>query len=179
MTCSPDPGAAVLSSTSRQRAGRPAEVGPPRREEGARRDLCRRGCRPCPPLLPSVRRRVRRQVAQSRREDHRSTMDVLLAFFEFPAEHLGPPADDQSGSSRRSHPSGSGQRVTKDPGPGGGDRDGVQAARVGPGPLASRERSPSGRPRPRRRRFTKGKLVERPAESATDEQATDSSIHRS
>ena len=65
---------------------RPTEVGPPGREGRAGGDLQRRGQDPRPGRGEGVRRRVRRQVAQGDREDHRRPRRAA-AFYDYPAEH--------------------------------------------------------------------------------------------
>ena len=57
-----------------------------RREEGARRDLERRGQGPRPSRGQRVRRRLRHQVAQAAAKIA-DDLDVLLAFYDYPAEH--------------------------------------------------------------------------------------------
>ena len=63
--------AALLVPQDRQRAGGAAQVCPPGREEGAGRDLERRGQEPRPRRGEGLRGRLRREVPQGRREDHR------------------------------------------------------------------------------------------------------------
>src|SRR6185437_9496048 len=66
------PRAAVLVPRQLQCSCRPAEVSAPRCQSRARRDLQRRGPRPRPAGDQSIRCRLRRQVAQGSREDHRA-----------------------------------------------------------------------------------------------------------
>ena len=66
-----DPRAAVLVAQDRQRAQRASQVRPTGRQEGARRDLERRVQGPRPSRGQRARRRLRHQVAQSGRQDHR------------------------------------------------------------------------------------------------------------
>jgi putative transposase len=140
--------APVLAVQDRQRLGRPAEVGPPGRETGSGGDLQRRGQDPRPSRRPGVRRRVRRQMAEGRGEDHqrpRRPAGVL----RLPGRALDPPPNDQSDRVDLRHrpPSADGHQGPRQPGR--RCRDGVQAGRSGPDPLASRERTPPRRSRPR------------------------------
>ena len=66
-----DPGAALRVPQDRERAGCPAEVRPPLRQEGARGDHQRREQGPRAGRREGVLRRVRRPVPQGRGEDHR------------------------------------------------------------------------------------------------------------
>ena len=83
-------------------------------------------------------------------------LDVLLAFYDYPAEHwihlrTTNPIESTFATVRLR------QRVTKGPGSRRRrDRDGVQAHRVRPGPVASGQRTPPRRPRPRRRHLREG-----------------------
>jgi putative transposase len=61
-------------------------VRPARREGGACRDLQRRGPRPHPGRRQDVRRRIRNQVAKAAAKIT-DDLDVLLAFYDYPAEH--------------------------------------------------------------------------------------------
>ena len=74
-----------------QRPCRPAEVGAPRREGRARRDLQRRGQGPRPAGAgQSIRADARpRQVARGIPACITEHVDVLLAFYDYPAEHWG------------------------------------------------------------------------------------------
>jgi len=89
--------------------------------------------------------------------------DVLLAFYEFPAEHwihlrTTNPIESTFRHRPAAHQGHQGRRLPR-------CRAGhdVQADRVRPGPLARGQRAPPGRPRARRARFERGALVERPA----------------
>ena len=62
---------ALLVPQDRQRARRAAEVRAPGREEGPGRDLERRGQGPRPHGRQGLRRRLRGEVPQGRRQDHR------------------------------------------------------------------------------------------------------------
>ena len=89
-------------------------------------------------------------------------LDVLLAFYDFPAEHwihlrTTNPIESTFATVRLRNPGHQGPRH-----PGRRRRDGLQAHRVSPGPLADGQRTPPGRAGPRRRPFINGKLVERP-----------------
>ena len=64
-------GGPLLVPQDRQRPGRAAEVGAPGREEGPRGDLGRRGQAARPGRGQGLRCRLRREVPQGRREDHR------------------------------------------------------------------------------------------------------------
>ena len=84
--CSRRPGRSVAGSTSRQRARRAAQVRASRGEEGAGRDLERRG----PP--PRPRRRASFQAAYGAKFPKAvakitDDLDELLAFYDYPAEH--------------------------------------------------------------------------------------------
>jgi putative transposase len=97
-------------------------------------------------------------------------LDVLLEFYKYPAEHWIhlrttnpsnpplPPCGCVSVSPR--------SRIAR-----GRNCHGLQAHRRRTSPLACRQRTASGRPRPRRRRFHKGKLLER-STSITPEPST-------
>ena len=73
---------------------RPAEVGAPGREGRARGDLQRRGQRPRPSRGQGVRGRLRRQVAQGGREDHRRPRRAA-GVLRLPRRALDPPADHE------------------------------------------------------------------------------------
>ena len=94
-------------------------------------------------------------------------LDELLALLRLPGRTLDPPAHHQPDRVDLRHrpPPQQGHQ-----GPrleGRRPRHGVQAHRGRPGPLARGQRTPPRRPRPRRRRFNKGKLVERPTTTTT------------
>ena len=78
-------------------------------------------------------------------------LDVLLAFYDYPAEHWIHLRTTQPDRVDLRH------RTAQNPGhqgprqPGRRRRDGVQADRVSPGPVADGQRTPPGRPGPRRR----------------------------
>ena len=75
---------------------------------------------------------------------------LLLTFFDYPAEHWVHLTHHQPDRVDLRHRPAA---PTRDQGPrlkGCRDRDGVQADRVSPSPVASRERTPPGRPRPSR-----------------------------
>jgi Transposase, Mutator family len=65
------PGAALLVPQDRQHSQRAPEVNPSRSEEGARRDLERRGQTPCPRRRREVPDHLRGEVHQGHREAHR------------------------------------------------------------------------------------------------------------
>jgi len=108
------PRAALLVPRWGQRACRTAEVGAPRREGGAGRDRQRRGQGPRTQGGQGIRGPLRRQVAKAvaKVTEH---LDVLLAFYNYPAEHWVPlrttnPIESTFATVRLR------QRVTKDPG---------------------------------------------------------------
>ena len=123
----------------------------PGREGGAGRDLQRRG----PATTP---RRPRKAFAAEYGAKWPKAvakitddLDVLLAFYDYPAEHwihlrTTNPIESTFATVRLRHAGHQGPRL-----PGRRRRDGVQAHRVRPGPLARRQRTPPRRPRPRRR----------------------------
>ena len=96
-----------------------------------------------------VRRRLRRQVAQGRREDHRRPRRAA-GLLRLPRRALGPPAHDQPDRVHLRHRpvAAAGHQGTRLPGRGRGD--GVQAHRVRTGQVACGQRTPPRRPRPRR-----------------------------
>ena len=77
-----------------QRAGRAAEVGAPRGEEGAGGDLERRGQAARPRRGEGVRGRLRGEVPQGRREDHRRPRRAA-GVLRLPRRALDPPAHDE------------------------------------------------------------------------------------
>ena len=82
-------------------------------------------------------------------------LEVLLAFYDFPAEHwihlrTTNPIESTFATVRLR------QRVQGLRVEGSGGGDGVQASRVRPGQVAGRERAPSGRPGPCRRGVREG-----------------------
>ena len=99
-------GAAMLVAQDRQRPGRSPEVGPAVGEESLGRDLQRRGQEPRPGRGKGVRRRVRRQMAQSRGQDHRRSRR-LAGVLRLPGRALGPTSGPVTRSSRPSPPFGS------------------------------------------------------------------------
>ena len=129
-----------------------------RRTQGegrARRDLQRRGPRPRPDGGQGVRGRLRRQVAQGGREDHRGPRRAA-GVLRLPRRALDPPTHHEPDRVHLRHR----------PAPAAGHqgprlqsrrrRDGVQAHRVRTGPLARRERTPPRRPGPCRRPVREG-----------------------
>jgi putative transposase len=146
----PDTGrAALLVPRAGQRPGRPAEVCAPRREGRAYRDLQRRGQGPRRQGDQGVCGRLRRKVAQGSREDHRACRRAP-GVLRLPRRALDPPAHDQSDRVNLRHRE---VAPASDQGPrfeGSRSRNGVQAHRVRPNPLAGRERSAPRRPGPRR-----------------------------
>ena len=83
-------------------------------------------------------------------------LDVLLAFYDYPARALDPSEDDQPDRVHLRHRPAS---AASHQGPGlkgRRRRDGVQAHRVRTSPLARRQRTPPRRPGPRRRRVREG-----------------------
>ena len=146
-----DPRAALLVPQDRQRARCAAEVRASRGEEGAGRDLERRG-QPTTPSTPSTAfeaaygAKFPKAVAKITDD-----LDELLAFYDYPAEHwihlrTTNPIESTFATVRHR------TKVTRGPGlTRGRAGDGVQAHRGRPGPLARGQRTPPGRPRPRRR----------------------------
>ena len=67
----PGQGGSLLVPQDRQRPGRAAQVRPPRRQEGAGRDLGRRGQGPRPGRRHRIQGRLWGEVPQGGREDHR------------------------------------------------------------------------------------------------------------
>jgi putative transposase len=82
----PDTRESGAGSTQLECSCRPAEVGAPRCESRARGDLQRRGPRPRNEGDQSVRGRLRRQVAQGSREDHRAHRRAA-GVLRLPGEH--------------------------------------------------------------------------------------------
>ena len=127
-----------------------AEVRASGGEEGPGRDLERRGPPPRPRRRAGVRGRLRGEVPQGRREDHRRPRRAARVL-RLPRRALDPPAHHQPDrvhlrhrpAPHEDHPR---ARLTS-----GRAGDGVQAHRGRPGPLARGERPPPGRARPRRR----------------------------
>jgi hypothetical protein len=125
----------LLVPQDRQRAGRAAEVGAPWGEEGPGRDLGRRGQGPRPGRGEGLRRGLRREVPQGRREDHRRPGPAARVL-RLPGRALGAPADHQPDRVDLRHR----------PAPHQGHQGarlacrraghGLQAHRVSPGPLA-------------------------------------------
>ena len=87
-------GGPLLVPQDRQRPGRAAEVRAPGREEGPRRDLGRRGQAARPRRGEGVRGRLRREVPQGHREDHRRP-GPAAGVLRLPRRALGAPAHDQ------------------------------------------------------------------------------------
>jgi hypothetical protein len=77
----------VLVPQDWQRPGRPAEVGPPEREEGPRRDPPGRRQGPCP--IAAAKAFAAEYGAKWPKAAAKITddLDVLLAFYDYPAEH--------------------------------------------------------------------------------------------
>ena len=129
---------------------RAAEVGTSRGEEGARRDLERRGQAARPRRREGVRGRLRREVPQGGRQDHRRPRRAARVL-RLPGRALDPSAHHESHRvdlRDRAQPQQDHQR----PGlPRRRTRDGVQAHRGRPVTLARRQRATPGRARPRRR----------------------------
>lgn len=155
------PRATVLVPQDRQRAQLPTQIGPARRESGSGRDLERRRPRPRRRSREELRRPVRPEMAQSRRQDHRRprrTAGVL----QLPRRALDPPAHQQPDRVDLRHrptPATSHQRPRI---PGRRRGDGVQTDRVRPSQMASSQRTPPRRTRPRR-----SPLRQRPAGRTT------------
>ncbi len=143
-------GAALLVPQDRQCSRRAAEVGAARREGGARRDLQRRGQRP---RAQGSRRRSRtvygakwpKAVAKITDD-----LDVLLAFYDYPAEHwihlrTTNPIESTFATVRLR------QRVTKGPGSrAAGLAMAFKLIEAAQAAVARRQRTPPRRPGPRR-----------------------------
>ena len=142
--------AALLVSQDRECSCRAAEVGASRREEGARGDLERRGQAPRPGCGEGVRGRLRREVPQGGRQDHRRCR-AAAGVLRLPGRTLGASAHHESDRIDFRH----GAQPQQDhQGPrlaGRGNRHGLQADRGRPVTLARRQRAPPGRAGPRRR----------------------------
>ena len=131
-----DPGAALLVPQDRQRPELFTEVGTAGREGRPRGDLAGRGQGPRRQSRHVIRGRVRHEVAQGRRENHRGPRRAPHVL-RLPGRALGPPAHHEPHRVDFRPPSGWRQRVTKGPRLAGcWDRDGVQADRVSPRPVA-------------------------------------------
>ena len=144
-----DQGAALLVPQDGQCPGRAAEVRAPRGEEGPGGDLERRGQAARPGRGQGVRGRLRGQVPQGRREDHRRPRGAA-GVLRLPGRALGPPADHQPDRVhlRDGTAPDQGHQGARLAGRRAGH--GVQAHRVRPRPLARRQRTPPRRPGPRR-----------------------------
>ncbi len=121
------------------------EVGPPGGEAGAGRDLQRRGQDPRPRRREGVRRRVRRQVAEGDREDHRRPRRAARVL-RLPGRALDPPADhqpDRVDLRHRPAPAAGHQRPRQ---PRRRRRDGVQADRSQPRPGGGWSTHPTSSP---------------------------------
>ena len=156
-----------------ERSGRATEVGVPRREGRAGRDLGRRGQDPRDQGGEGLRRRLRREVAQGRRQDHRSS-GCAAGVLRLPRRALDPPAHHEPDRVDLRHrpAAAAGHQGTRLEG--GWGRDGVQADRVRTSQMARRQRTPSRRPRPRRShlhqrqtRRTTPRITTRPASRLT------------
>jgi hypothetical protein len=150
-----DQGAALLVPQDGECAFRVAEVGASGGDQGDAGDLQRRGRRARPGRGEGVRDRLRRQVSQGCREDHRRP-GRAAGVLQLPGRALDPFEDNESHRINvRDRPAPQqghqGPRL-----PGGRPGDGIQAHRGRPGPLAVGERTPPGRPRPRRRNVPQG-----------------------
>jgi len=128
---------------------------PPRREGRARGDLERRGPGARRGRRPRVRCRLRGQVAQGGREDHRGPRRAAR-LLRLPRPSTGCTCAPPTRSSRRSRPSGCASGSPRDPARELPGRDGVQAHRGRPDQVASRERAPRRRPGPSRREVREG-----------------------
>jgi putative transposase len=141
------------------------KVRAPGREEGPGGDLGRRGQTACPRRRQGVRRRLRGEVPQGRREDHRRCKGAA-GVLRLPRGALGAPAHDEPDRVNlrdgtvpdQGH---QGPRLA-----GGGPGPGVQAHRVGANPLALRERPHLVALVRAGARFEHGKLVERAQQEA-------------
>ncbi|CAA9254765.1 MAG: IS6120 family transposase, partial [uncultured Arthrobacter sp.] len=143
-------GATLLVPQDRQRARCPAEVRPPGREEGPGRDLERRGPPPRPRCREVLRGRLRGEVPQGRHEDHRRCRGAVGGL-RLPRRALDPPAHHEPDRVNLRHRPAPHEDHPRTRLPSGRARDGVQAHRGRPGPLAGGERPAPGRARPRRR----------------------------
>ena len=88
------PGRAAAGSTRSLTCLPRCQVRAPRREEGARGDLERRGQAARPRRGEGVRGRLRREVPQGRREDHRRR-GRAAGLLRLPRRALGAPAEDE------------------------------------------------------------------------------------
>ena len=110
-----DPRAALLVPQDRECSCRAAEVGASGREEGAGGDLERRGQAPRPRRGEGVRGRLRREVPQGRREDHRRRR-ASCSRSTTTRPSTGSTCAPRIRSSRPSRPSGTARKITKGPG---------------------------------------------------------------
>jgi putative transposase len=135
--------------------GRAARVRAPRREEGPGRNLGRRGQAACPRCGEGLRCRLRREVPQGRREDHRRRGGAA-GLLRLPRRALGAPAHHEPDRVNLRH----GQAPHQGhQGPRLASRragHGFQADRVSARPLAGRQRTP-----PRRARACRSDLHQR------------------
>ena len=145
-----DPRAALLVPQGIECSCRAAEVGAPGGEEGARRDLERRGQVPRPRRGQGIRVDLWCEVPEGGRQDQRRRRQ-LLAFYDYPAEHwihlrTTNPIESTFATVRNR------SKITKGPGlPRRRNRHGLQADRGRPVTLAGGKRATSRRARPRRR----------------------------
>jgi len=128
----------------------PAEVCASRRQGRARGNLQRRGQSPRSQIGQGVRGRLRRQMAQGRRQDHRRPRRPAR-LLRLPRRALDPPAHHESDrvDLRDREASAAGHQGTRLQSR--RSRHGVQAHRVRTGSLARSERAASRCPRPSRR----------------------------
>ena len=76
----------MLVAQDRQRPGRPAQVGPPGRETGSGGDLQRRGQDPRPTAAQAFAAEFGAKWPKAAAKIT-NDLDVLLAFYDYPAEH--------------------------------------------------------------------------------------------
>ena len=149
---------------------RAAEVGASWREEGARGDLERRGQTPRPRRGHGVRSRLRCEVSQGGRQDHRRHRAAARRSTTT-RPNIGCICERRIRSSRPSRRCATAARSPRARIPRGRNRHGIQADRSRAVTLARRQRTPPRRACPSRRTFENGKLVERPDEPTTEEAA--------
>ena len=132
-------------------------------EEGPGRDLQRRGQDPRPRRGEGVRGRVRGQVAEGGGEDHRRPRRVV-GVLRLPGRALDPPADDEPDRVDLRDRAAPATRHQGPRLPGRRGRDGVQADRVSPDPVALVNAPHLVALVRAGATFVNGKLVERPTD---------------
>src|SRR5689334_4330089 len=154
-------GAAVLVPQAGQCPCRTAQISAPHRDRSHEGHLQRRRHRQGPSRGQSLRRRLRRQVPQGRRQDHRRPRHAV-GVLPLPRRALDPPTHHQPNRKYLRH---SAFAHESHQGPGITHRrscNGLQAHRRRTGSLAGRQRPPPGRTSPRRRRISQRQTARTP-----------------